>query len=190
MTNARHDFINHLKLRGLSQCTINNYIDNVAQFAKFFNSSPDALSHEHVIKYFLHLRDERKLQVCSINLHFYSLRGYYKDFRNRPEVMENLRRMKEPTFVPVILSREEIQLMLDNAVNLKIKAIKDYLFEGQKEGTALSRRRYQDYITETARRAGITKKVSPHTMRHSFATHLLEAGKPLRAIQELLADKL
>jgi len=63
---------------------------------------------------------------------------------------------------------------------------KDYLFEGQKEGKALSRRRYQDYITETAKRAGITKKVSPHTMRHTFATHLLEAGKPIRAIQELL----
>jgi integrase/recombinase XerD len=63
---------------------------------------------------------------------------------------------------------------------------KDYLFEGQKEGKALSRRRYQDYITETAKRAGITKKVLPHTMRHTFATHLLEAGKPIRAIQELL----
>jgi integrase/recombinase XerD len=53
---------------------------------------------------------------------------------------------------------------------------KDYLFEGQKEGKALSRRYYQDYITETAKRAGVTKKVSPHTTRHTFATHLLEAG--------------
>lgn len=62
----------------------------------------------------------------------------------------------------------------------------EYLFEGRKDGTALSRRRYQDYLTETAERAGITKKISPHTMRHSFATHLLEAGKPLQAIQQLL----
>lgn len=244
---VRQDFINHLKLRGFSQCTIDNYVENVAQLSRYFNTSPDNLNHEHIIKYLLHLRDERKLQVRSINLQFYSLRGFYKDFRKRPEVMENLKRMKEPIFVPVILSREEIQLMLDNATNSKIRAIialmyssglrltecsllkihdfdkgrmlihiknakggkeryavysttaqtylrqyyreykpKDYLFEGQKEGTALSRRRYQDYIVETARRAGITKKVSPHTMRHSFATHLLEAGKPIRAIQELL----
>ena len=62
----------------------------------------------------------------------------------------------------------------------------DYLFEGQKKGGALSRRRYQDYIIETAKRAGVTKKVSPHTMRHTFATHLLEAGKSIRGIQELL----
>jgi hypothetical protein len=41
MTNARHEFINHLKLRGFSQRTIENYIKNVAQFARFHNATPD-----------------------------------------------------------------------------------------------------------------------------------------------------
>ena len=145
MTKARQDFIDHLKLRGFSNCTIDNCIENVSHFARFFNKAPDLLCDEHVKQYLLHLLNDRKLQARTINLHFYSLRGYYKDFRKRPEVMENLRRMKEPVFVPVILSREEIHAMLECAANLKIKAIIALLYSAGLRLTECSLLKINDF---------------------------------------------
>ncbi len=64
----------------------------------------------------------------------------------------------------------------------------DILFLNRR-GAAMSRVRVFYIVRDLATAAGIEKKVSPHTLRHSFATHLLEGGANLRAIQEMLGHE-
>jgi integrase/recombinase XerD len=66
-----------------------------------------------------------------------------------------------------------------------VKGHEDFLFLNKK-GSKLSRIMIFYIIKDLALKAGIKKTVSPHTFRHSFATHLVEGGADLRAVQEML----
>ena len=57
------------------------------------------------------------------------------------------------------------------------------------KGEKMSRQGFFKYIKKLAIDNGITKNISPHTIRHSFATHLLEGGVDLRIVQELLGHE-
>jgi integrase/recombinase XerD len=61
----------------------------------------------------------------------------------------------------------------------------DILFLNHR-GQGITRQAVFQLVREHARKAGITKDVTPHTMRHSFATHLIEGGCDLRSVQEML----
>ncbi|WP_320814136.1 site-specific tyrosine recombinase/integron integrase [Flavobacterium sp.] len=63
---------------------------------------------------------------------------------------------------------------------------KNYLFEGQTAGNPYDSRSLQQVLKQALKKAGITKPVTLHWLRHSYATHLLESGTDLRYIQELL----
>jgi len=60
---------------------------------------------------------------------------------------------------------------------------KDWLFEGQRPGSPLAERTVEKIFEIAKKRTGITKSATMHTLRHSFATHLLETGTDLHHIQ-------
>ncbi|MFH1947101.1 MAG: site-specific tyrosine recombinase/integron integrase [Candidatus Magasanikbacteria bacterium] len=71
------------------------------------------------------------------------------------------------------------------SIQSKLKQAGDFLFTNGR-GNRLTEATIQKIVSQASGRVGIKKKVSPHTFRHSFATHLLENGTDIRYIQELL----
>ena len=84
---------------------------------------------------------------------------------------------------------KEINYWFKDRCHWKIKkGFEDYVFLAR-WGNGISRIMVFHLIKELAEKAGITKNISPHTFRHSFATHLLEGGANLRAIQCMLGHE-
>lgn len=94
-------------------------------------------------------------------------------------------------FVPISPQTIKFIDLYSSHVRVHVPAKKEYedtLFLNRR-GAQLSRAMIFTLIRQLADKAGIDKKVSPHTFRHSFATHLLENGADLRAIQQMLGHE-
>lgn len=105
-----------------------------------------------------------------IDLDFNEMLGHARQAKGRKDRAFNI-----PEFlIPALKEQTERQKSLNQ----------EYLFTGPKG--KLSSRNLQKIVKKAAKKAGIEKQVHPHTLRHSFATHLLENGTDIRMIQELL----
>jgi integrase/recombinase XerD len=83
---------------------------------------------------------------------------------------------------------KEIDLYKKDRDNLSVIHDQNVLFLNRR-GSGLTRAMIFTIIKDLAAKAGIRKNISPHTFRHSFATHMIEAGADLRAVQEMLGHE-
>lgn len=87
-------------------------------------------------------------------------------------------------------SEKQIKLWNTQRNTMKIaNGNEDFLFVNLRQGSKITRMAIFNIVKSLVELAGITRNISPHTFRHSFATHLLENGANLRAIQQLLGHE-
>lgn len=150
---------------------------------------PTVLTKEEIKKLFASTKDKRDRLILEL---LYSsglrvselcdLRYVDLDFKEKTAKVVSGKGNKDRI---VVLSKdwlEEYQKYRDKEFK---KCLPEYVF-AKHNGTKFSSDTIQKIIKDSTKLAGINKKVSPHTLRHSFATHLLEAGTNLRTIQTLL----
>lgn len=185
----------------LLEDTIDNDPTELLEGPKLSRKIPDVLSYEELEKIFegidlSHPQGHRNravletLYACGlrvselINL---KLSNYFQDIGFVKVIGKNNKERIVPIGAAAI---KFIQLYIEN--DRKNGALssgyEDYVFLNRR-GQNLSRVMVFYIIKQAAKDAGIEKNISPHTFRHSFATHLVEGGADLRAVQEMLGHE-
>jgi integrase/recombinase XerD len=242
----RRRMIEDMTMRKFASKTQHEYVQRVKNFAAFLGRSPDTASFEDVRRYQLHLAASG-VGVPTLNQTVSTLRFFFRVTLKRHDIVEHTHFIHEPRRLPVVLSVEEMERLLDAAPGLKYKAAlsvaygaglraaevislkasdidskrmiirveqgkggKDrnvmlspslldllrtwwkaarpqgWLFPGRDPAQPMTTRQLNRACHAAAQMAGINKRVSLHTLRHSFATHLLEQNVDVRVIQVLL----
>src|SRR5580698_5699302 len=111
-----------MQLRGLAPATQRSYLHYVAEYAKFYNTSPEQLDLEAVRQYELYLLHEKKLSPESINSFVSATQFLYLVTLEMPWGKECFPRVRRPDKLPVVLSPEEVSRFLEQVGDLKNRA--------------------------------------------------------------------
>ncbi len=244
------EYILKMKELRYSENTIRTYADMFREFINYnFRLDIKSIDEPTIIVYLRYLVMERKVSSSYQNQAINAIKFYYEKVLGGQRKFYFVERPLKEKTLPLVLSEEEVKILLSNVSNIKHKAILmvgysaglrvseivnlkskdidsdrmqirisqskgkkdrytilasrtldilreyfniyqpgDWLFEGWR-GQKYSVKSVQQILKNAVKAAGIKKKITVHTLRHSFATHLLEHGTDLRYIQSLLGHQ-
>lgn len=240
-------FEDELRLRNYSPRTIKSYSACVADFLRIKQDNIESVDQDF-IRQFLLAKKDKGMSSQTINQNLQAINFFYRDVLKK-YVKLDIKFAKTASKLPIVLSRDEIEkiinsisnnkhkllvslayaagLRVSETINLKIKDLdltelivhlkgakgnkdrisvfpeklkaaierlianrdmNDYVFFSERGGK-LTERTAQKVFEKALARAGIQKEATFHSLRHSFATHLLENGVDVRYVQELLGHQ-
>jgi site-specific recombinase XerD len=235
-----------MRARKYSPRTVRSYIHYNREFCRIIRKIPDTVTEDDIKGYLAYLDKELDLSTSAMNLAISALKFFYTGILKKP-ITGNLYRPRQDKRLPCVLSKAEINLILDTERNPKhrlllmlayssglrvsevvvlkkenidfsrktificagkgrkdrytllsdraarfireycsLYSIESWLFPGQDHLGHLSIRSAQAIFEKALRNASIDKPTSIHSLRHTFATHLLENGIDIRYIRDLL----
>lgn len=239
--------LQEMQIRNYSARTVVSYIHCIERLSVYYKRSPDLLSIEQIKSYLHYCVVDKKESASTLNQVISAIRMLFMDVLQRKWEPIKLKRPRGEKQLPVVLSTQEVSMLLEGVKNVKHRLIlitaysaglrinevrclqptdidsdrmqirvkngkgkkdrytllsaktleqlriyyklyrpRKYLFEGRMPGEPMHVRMIGHIFNRAVKLAGIQKAVSFHSLRHSFATHLLEQGTNLRLIQQLL----
>ncbi len=123
MTPLRERFIDDLEMKDRSPSTVQAYVTAVAQFARYFDKSPELLGREEIRKFLLHLIRERRVARNTYRQKLSAIRFLYRITLHKDWLVEGITHPKSETKLPVVLSMDELDRVFDALCSLKYRAI-------------------------------------------------------------------